>query len=92
MRKPLSVGLCLEILNFVLQRKTVRVPEIQMKFNLSYHKTQLIVGVLERYGIIGPKNSNGREVRAPFIVNGKQLQSVVDHNWADQLLQGINLN
>ena len=96
MKKKLSTGLFLEILNFVFQREYVRVPEIQKKFGLSYISTQLIVEALERYGIISPRNPNGRKVTIPFkgnnLIEGKHLQSDSDNNWSEQLLKGINLN
>ena len=92
MRNTLSAGLCLEVLNFVLQRKRVSVTVIQSRFRLSYHNTQLIVEVLEKYGIISPKNHNLREVIAPFKVKKKHLQSEVDNNWSIRLLKGIKLN
>lgn len=96
MRKPVSTGLFLEILNFVFQRENVQVPEIQKKFGLSYNSTQRIVEALERHGIISPKNSNGRKVNIPFkgkqLIEEKHLQSDSDYNGSKQLLKDINLN
>ena len=62
MRKPVSAGVYLEILSYVLQQKTVRVPEIQKKFKLSYPRTRMVMELLEKYGIVGSANPNGRKV------------------------------
>ena len=64
MRKPVSAGVYLEILSYVVQQKTIRVPEIQKKFKLSYHRTRMVMESLEKYGVIGPANPNGRRVTA----------------------------
>ena len=96
MRKPLSTGVFLEILNFVFQRENVRVPEIQKKFGLSYNSTQRIVEALEKHGILSPKNPNGRKVTIPFkgkqLIEEKHLLLDSDNNWSKQLLKDINLN
>ena len=62
MRKPVSAGVYLEILSYVMQQKTIRVPEIQKRFKLSYHRTRMVIELLEKYGVVGSANPNGREV------------------------------
>ena len=67
MRKPVSAGVYLEILSYIMQQKTIRVPEIQKKFKLSYHCTRMVMELLEKYGVVGPAYPNGRNVTAWII-------------------------
>lgn len=67
MKKHVSAGVYLEIISYVVQQKTIRVPEIQKKFNLSYHRTRMVMELLEKYGVVDPANPNGRKVTAWII-------------------------